>query len=172
MKQQAPRRTVVRDLAGIAIFGTCGSHVRSAAQACVLAVVATTVGAVLPSIAAAQVGPDAADSTGGGAGTLDAILGGATGVLVFGLLQLALVLARRSNGNSAPERAPPPAPQIEIDFPDPSWTPAEKAEALEAVRRNDKRLEDMHKWLDPEGGRIQDNIREIRNAVVKSGTND
>ena len=173
MRQKIPRRlTVFRDLAGVAVFGTCGSHVRSAAQACALAVVATTVGAVLPAIAAAQVGPDVADSAGGGTGALDAILGGGTGALVFGLLYLATVLAKRANGNSAPERSPPPAPQVEIDFPDPSWTPAEKAEALEAVRRNDKRLEDIHRWLDPEGGRIQDSIREIRSAVVKSGTNE
>ena len=171
MKQQAPRRTVVRDLAGIAIFGTCGSHVRRAARTCTLAVVAAVVGALVPAIAAAQ-GTGLADPTAGNGGAADSVYGGIVGVLVYGLVHIAVTLAKRSAGGDTPQRTPPPAPQIEIDFPDPSWTPAEKAEALEAVRRNDKRLEDMHKWLDPEGGRIQDNIREIRSAVVKSGTND
>ncbi len=167
-----PRWTVPRELGQLANLWIGGRQVRGAARALALAALAAVAGAALPFVAQAQDGtPDPAHPTEGGAGALDAILGGGTGALVFGLLYLATVLAKRSNGNHSPQRKPDP-PQVEIDWPDPTWTSEEKIEAQKLLRDNEKRVEDLHKWLDPEGGRIQDNIREIRSAVVKSGTND
>lgn len=171
MQTKAAR--MCRDLQSLAILWESGRYVFRVARACAAVMVAAVVGATVPIIANAQgTGAGPLDPTAGGGGTAASVYGGIIAALVSALIAVSAALAKKSGSGDTPERPPAPAPKVEIDFPDPSWSEPEKATAFEVLRRNERRLEDLHKWLDPEGGRIQDNVRDIHNAVVKTGAGE